>query len=86
MQDVNELCDGCRAHGGFWKSWKSVAETMQAQIQSAVAYHPGYRLVFAGHSYGGALVTLGATAMRNARYTIDLVHHTFVINYPLFRS
>lgn len=53
---------------------------MQPQIQSAVAYHPGYRLVFTGHSYGGALATLGVTAMRNARYTIDLVSNPLNLN------
>lgn len=76
-EDVNSICPGCKAHGGFWKSWEGVADSLGAQIKSAVDAHPEYTLVFTGHSFGGAMATLGATAMRNDGYKIELVRPFF---------
>ncbi|RJE27479.1 Extracellular lipase [Aspergillus sclerotialis] len=71
-EDIGSICTGCEAHGGFWKSWEAVADSLVAQIKSAVDAHPQYTLVFTGHSFGGAMATLGATAMRNDGYKIEL--------------
>ena len=71
--DVSSLCSGCRAHGGFWTSWGVVVDSLTAQIKSAVDAHPDYKIVFTGHSFGAAMATLGATALRNEGYTIELV-------------
>ena len=73
QEDIHDVCDGCSAHGGWWKSWQSVVDVLPSKIEAAVADYPDYKLVFTGHSFGGALAILGGTALRNAGYTIDLV-------------
>lgn len=71
--DASAVCSGCQVHQGFWKAWSSVADTLTAEIASAVTAYPGYSLVFTGHSLGGALATIGATVLRNAGYSVQLV-------------
>lgn len=71
--DASSLCSGCEAHSGFFNAWKTVAVALTAQIASATATYPSYKLVLTGHSFGGALAALGGTALRNAGYTLDLV-------------
>lgn len=73
QEDIHDVCDGCSVHGGWWKSWQSVVDVLPSKIEAAVADYPDYKLVFTGHSFGGALAILGGTALRNAGYTIDLV-------------
>lgn len=73
LDEVESVCSGCEAHGGFWKAWGSVADKLTAQVESAVAEYPDYTLVFTGHSFGGAMATLGATVLRNAGHSIQLV-------------
>jgi Predicted lipase len=68
-----DLCDGCEAHKGFWKSWESVADAVTAQIDSALSTYSGYTLVITGHSLGAAVATLAGTALRNSGYTLELV-------------
>ncbi|RMJ23986.1 Extracellular lipase [Aspergillus sp. HF37] len=70
--DIDSVCSGCEAHGGFWQAWGSVADTLTAEIESAAKEYPDYTLVFTGHSFGGAMATLGATVLRNAGHTIEL--------------
>lgn len=73
-----DLCDGCEAHGGFWKSWESVAGQVTAHINSALSTYPGYTLVITGHSLGAAVATLAGTVLRNAGHSLELVslfHH-----------
>lgn len=71
--DISSVCGGCEAHGGFWQAWGSVADALTAEIESAVNEYPDYALVFTGHSFGAAMATLGATVLRNAGHTIELV-------------
>jgi len=61
-------------HGGWWDSWQEVADELSGEIENAVNQYPGYKLVFTGHSLGGALATIAATVLRNAGHTIDLVY------------
>ncbi|KAL4978928.1 Alpha/Beta hydrolase protein [Aspergillus desertorum] len=72
LKEVEEICSGCKAHGGFWKAWQVVADSLTSAIKSATATYPGYAIVFTGHSFGGALATLGAAQLRNAGYAIEL--------------
>lgn len=73
LDSVEEICSGCEAHGGFWKAWQVVADSLTSAIESATATYPGYAIVFTGHSFGGALATLGAAQLRKAGYAIELV-------------
>lgn len=68
-----DICDGCKAHSGFWKAWGSVEDALTAKIKSAVVEYPEYTLVFTGHSFGSAVATLGAASLRSNGYTIELV-------------
>lgn len=70
--DASSLCTGCEAHGGFLKSWETVADDLTARIDSALQTYSGYKLVLTGHSFGGAMAALGGTALRNAGHTLDL--------------
>ncbi|KAJ5177282.1 Lipase [Penicillium canariense] len=70
--DASSLCDGCKAHSGFLKSWESVSDELTSQIASAKSTYPSYTLVLTGHSFGAAVAALGATALRNAGYDLDL--------------
>ncbi|KAL4914460.1 Alpha/Beta hydrolase protein [Aspergillus aurantiobrunneus] len=72
LEAVDDLCSGCEVHGGFWKAWQVVADTLTTGIEDALTTYPDYTVVFTGHSFGGALATLGATQLRNAGYSIEL--------------
>ncbi|KAL4904399.1 hypothetical protein BDW74DRAFT_154747 [Aspergillus multicolor] len=72
LESVAEICSGCEAHGGFWRAWQVVADALTSAIESATATYPGYAIVFTGHSFGGAMATLGAAQLRNAGYAIEL--------------
>ncbi|KAL3476457.1 Alpha/Beta hydrolase protein [Aspergillus californicus] len=72
LEAVDDLCTGCEVHGGFWKSWEVVADSIASGIESALTTYPGYTVVFTGHSFGAALATLGAAELRKAGYTIEL--------------
>lgn len=43
------------------------------KVDDAVSQYPDYKLVFTGHSLGGALATIAAMVLRDAGHTIDLV-------------
>ncbi|KAH6565249.1 hypothetical protein BASA62_007418 [Batrachochytrium salamandrivorans] len=47
-------------HTGFQTAYLDVRSPMMAGIRTAQKNHPGFKLVFAGHSLGGALATLAA--------------------------
>lgn len=73
QEDITDVCNDCWAHGGWWDAWQEVADELSGQIKDAVNQYPDYKLVFTGHSLGGALATIAATVLRNEGYTIDLV-------------
>ncbi|PYH90100.1 lipase [Aspergillus ellipticus CBS 707.79] len=72
LEDIDDVCSGCKVHEGFWKAWGSVAASLTSEIESAMTTYSGHTLYFTGHSLGGALATLGATVLRNAGYTVEL--------------
>ncbi|PLB52143.1 alpha/beta-hydrolase [Aspergillus steynii IBT 23096] len=72
LDKVEDLCAGCQAHGGFYKAWQAVADDITASVKSAVDKYSGYKLVFTGHSFGAALASFAATALRNDGFEIDL--------------
>ncbi|KAL4882228.1 Alpha/Beta hydrolase protein [Aspergillus karnatakaensis] len=69
---IDNICSGCEVHGGFWRSWEVVADSLRSGLDSALATYPGYTVVFTGHSFGGAIATLGAAQLRNEGYAIEL--------------
>jgi triacylglycerol lipase len=85
-KDPVGLCSGCEVHGGFWRSWEVVADDITSGIESALAAYPGYTVVFTGHSFGGAIATLGAAQLRNAGYAIELVSCFLSTNSQVFEQ
>lgn len=73
LEEADFLCSGCYVHSGWWKAWEQVADDLTSEIESAMSTYSGYSLYFTGHSLGGALATIGATVLRNAGYTVQLV-------------
>lgn len=74
LTDASNLCNGCEAHSGFLDAWETVAASITSQVHSAMQTYSGYTLVVTGHSLGGAIAAIGATALRNAGYDLALVH------------
>ncbi|KAK8099956.1 hypothetical protein PG999_010330 [Apiospora kogelbergensis] len=72
-QVPHSACDGCAVHGGVYAGWLSVADATMAQVRDAVRASPGYKLVVAGHSLGGALANLAYVDMQRAGMKVDLV-------------
>ncbi|KGO63625.1 Lipase, class 3 [Penicillium italicum] len=70
--DASSICSGCEVHHGFLESWETVADDLTSNITAAQTTYPGYTLVVTGHSFGGALATLGGTILRNAGFELDV--------------
>ncbi|KUM60987.1 hypothetical protein ACN42_g6149 [Penicillium freii] len=68
LTDASSICSDCEAHSGFLESWEVVADDLTSKIEAAQTTYPGYTLAITGHSFGGALATLGGTVLRNAGY------------------
>jgi len=71
-----DLCKGCRAATGFWKSWIESRDPVLAAINVSQKFFPGNRIVVTGHSLGGAIATLAAGALRKAGFKVDLVQYS----------
>lgn len=70
---IPQICADCMAHEGFLYTWGNISATVLPIIKCASTLYPSYRVTFTGHSLGGALSTIGATLLRNADQTVDLV-------------
>jgi hypothetical protein len=67
--------NGSLVHSGFYSVWVSVAPRLMNAIHQAKLKYPDYRIVFTGHSLGGAIASLGAIALRlDGTYHVDAVY------------
>ncbi|KAI8867832.1 alpha/beta-hydrolase [Ramicandelaber brevisporus] len=55
---------GSEVHAGFLLTFDSVRNEVTAAVEKAVKDYPGYKVVFTGHSLGGALALIATTAIR----------------------
>ncbi|KAF2271182.1 alpha/beta-hydrolase [Lojkania enalia] len=67
-----DICSGCSAHSGFWRSWSQARDEVLQAVKNACAANPGYSVATTGHSLGGAIATLAAAQLRNEGYTVAL--------------
>lgn len=67
-----DICPGCRAHQGFWRSWKEARTGVMAALMTAAQSYPTFKVVVVGHSLGGAIADFAAAEIRNTGVTADL--------------
>ncbi|KAJ2714152.1 hypothetical protein H4R19_001879 [Coemansia spiralis] len=60
FEDFAEDAPGVTVHAGFYESTSAVYPHILKNIRAAADDHPGYRIVFVGHSLGGASAALSA--------------------------
>lgn len=70
---IDNICTGCRVHGGFWKYWTDVADQVTLQLRKVTELYPSYDLNIVGHSLGAAIATVAGTVLRRTGFTLDIV-------------
>ena len=53
-----------KVHGGFQDTWLRTADSVLAQVQSALSAHPGSAILTVGHSLGAAISLLDALYLK----------------------
>jgi predicted lipase len=69
---ITDVCSGCTAHTGFWKSWTDARDRVVPAVKQTSVAFPTYKITVTGHSLGGAVAILAAASLRNAGYTVAL--------------
>ncbi|RYO78272.1 hypothetical protein DL766_007602 [Monosporascus sp. MC13-8B] len=72
LQVPCDLVKNCALHAGFATAWGEIDDKVLAGIKAAKAANPSYKIIFTGHSLGGAVATIGAGYIRNKGYNIDI--------------
>ncbi|KAL7625674.1 hypothetical protein AAE478_004895 [Parahypoxylon ruwenzoriense] len=62
-----DLVDGCLIHLGFKTAYDEIEEELLAALATARGAHPNYRIIFTGHSLGGAVATVAAGYVRSKK-------------------
>ncbi|KAF3056271.1 Mono- and diacylglycerol lipase [Daldinia childiae] len=67
-----DLVDDCLIHTGFLLSWKEIEDDLLDGVAAAKEANPSYKIIFTGHSLGGAVATVAAGYARDQGYELDL--------------
>lgn len=67
-----DLVDNCLVHVGFLTAYNEIAEELLAGVANATAAYPNYKIIFTGHSLGGAVNTLAAGYARKQGFAVDV--------------
>ncbi|KAL4970160.1 aldehyde dehydrogenase family-domain-containing protein [Aspergillus stella-maris] len=70
--DASSACPGCRAHLGFWLSAAAAKRELTSPIMETMAKYPHYKMMFTGHSLGGAVVALYAALWRENGVQVEV--------------
>ncbi|KXJ93288.1 lipase [Microdochium bolleyi] len=70
--NCDDIVSGCTIHAGFATANNETWKKMTTALKAAVAANPSYKIIFTGHSLGGATATVAAAKARNLGYAIDL--------------
>jgi surfactin synthase thioesterase subunit len=57
----NDIPNEARIHHGFAKTYSVLKDEVQGALNKLVVQYPSYKIVFGGHSLGGAVSLLAAT-------------------------
>ncbi|KAJ7673607.1 Alpha/Beta hydrolase protein [Mycena rosella] len=66
-----------KVHAGFLLAYNAVAKSVLGTVSSQLAMFPGYAVVVTGHSLGGSIAALAATALKTALPDAPLRLFTF---------
>ncbi|KAI1643134.1 alpha/beta-hydrolase [Daldinia loculata] len=67
-----DLVDDCLIHSGFLLSWQEIEDALLDGVAAAKEANPSYKIIFTGHSLGGAVATVAAGYARDQGYELDL--------------
>ncbi|KAI2615910.1 alpha/beta-hydrolase [Hypoxylon sp. NC1633] len=67
-----DLVDDCEVHVGFLTAYEEISEDLLAGVAAAQAAQPSYKIIFTGHSLGGAVATLAAGFARDQGFAVDV--------------
>ena len=68
-------------HTGFAQQFMSIEASLTVDIKDIMSSHPIERIVFAGHSMGGAIAIIAAAYYGNLFSTTHITCHTFGCPY-----
>lgn len=72
-----KLMNDIYVHTGFAQQFMSLESKLTVDIKDIIASHPIERIVFAGHSMGGAIAIIAAAYYGNLFATTHITCHTF---------
>ncbi|KAF2674127.1 alpha/beta-hydrolase, partial [Microthyrium microscopicum] len=73
LKKIDEVCQGCTVHTGFWQSWEEAKPQVMKAVNESLNKFPNNKLVVTGHSLGGAIATIAAIDLRSNGVAVDLV-------------
>ncbi|KAI0169644.1 alpha/beta-hydrolase [Hypoxylon sp. FL1284] len=72
IQAPCDLVDDCSVHVGFLTAYQEIQDVLLDAVANASATYPDYKIIFTGHSLGGAVTTLAAGFARKRGFAADL--------------
>lgn len=66
---------GCKVHAGFAAAWDEISVAVLKAVKAAQTANPTYKIIFTGHSLGGAVSSLGAVYARQAGLSVDIINY-----------
>jgi predicted lipase len=72
-------CSGCQVHLGFYSAFKTVAPLVKTAVDELQTLHKGSKIIFTGHSLGGAMAVLCAL---NFKETYNIVGDVYTFGQP----
>ncbi|KAI3340513.1 lipase [Ustulina deusta] len=75
LQKDCSLVSGCKVHTGFATAWDEISVAVLSAVRAARAANPTYKIVFTGHSLGGAVSSLGAAYARKEGLPVEIINY-----------
>lgn len=65
------FCNGCQVHQGFYATYNGVSSLVKSQVEKLMTLFTSAKIVFTGHSLGGALAVLCALDLHRTYNKFD---------------